>query len=467
MNNFFNMKNIKMLEEEKPRIYDKTQESQLKNFSLHHLKNKKNQIKNNKYNDYEFPNELSTLNKKFIPISSQLNIMNNINNHYTDNNSLNENNEINNIYNINSNLEKKRMNTYSSAIFNISNLKINKNNESNKDKNIMELIFNKLGIGNLYLEKMFFNKIDFSDLLLLTKDDLKEMDIPIGPRNRILSFIKNYTLYKESLKGDNYDSINQFFNLNSLTINSPNSTISNNDNLYHINSPTINIKTKYNNNFSSNPENNILIKQETKNYLNNNNNYNNTNTNSLNFNINKNLFVKKKNSYNKKSSHPFIIENNYSAHENNEKRDTTIEHNFNGNFDNYFKRKQNKGSNISENYRKAFLGFYSKKEKKSNSKIKYENENINNSRNNKNLYDDNIKKNNSYSQNKKNNQKEKYKKAKKIHKSLNSFTEEGLNILNKMKKNLNSKLKNYTKSIGEKKLLLKLLEGKNNEIKEN
>ena len=36
-----------------------------------------------------------------------------------------------------------------------------------------------------------------------------------------------------------------------------------------------------------------------------------------------------------------------------------------------------------------------------------------------------------------------------------------------MKKNLNSKLKNYTKSIGEKKLLLKLLEGKNNEIKEN
>ena len=48
MNNFFNMKNIKILEEEKPRIYDKTQESQLKNFSLHHLKNKKNQIKNNK-----------------------------------------------------------------------------------------------------------------------------------------------------------------------------------------------------------------------------------------------------------------------------------------------------------------------------------------------------------------------------------------------------------------------------------
>jgi hypothetical protein len=176
--------------------------------------------------------------------------------------------------------------------------------------------------------------------------------------------------------------------------------------------------------------------------------------------MNKNLVVRKKNSYNKKSSHPFIIENNYSAHENNEKRDTTIEHNFNGNFDNYFKRKQNKGSNISENYRKAFLGFYSKKEKKSNSKIKYENENINNSRNNKNLYDDNIKKNNSYSQNKKNNQKEKNKKAKKVHKSLNSFTEEGLNILNKMKKNLNSKLNNYTKSIGEKKLLLKLLEKK-------
>ena len=459
MNNFFNMKNLKILEEEIPRVYNKTQDSQIKKFSFNHLKNKNNQKKNSIYTDYEFSNDFSTRCKKFIPINSHSNIMNNLNNHYTDNNSLNENYN-NNINNINSNLEKKRINTYSSEIFNINNLKININNESNKDKNIMELIFNKLGIGNLYLEKIFFNKIDFNDLLLLTKEDLKEMDIPIGPRNRILSFIKNYTLYKESLKDNNYDSVNQFFNLNTLSINSPKSTISNNDNLYHINSPTINIKTKYNNNFSSNPDNNILIKQEIKNYLNNNNCYNNTNTNSFNFNMNKNLVVRKKNSYNKKSSHPFIIENNYSAHENNEKRDTTIEHNFNGNFDNYFKRKQNKGSNISENYRKAFLGFYSKKEKKSNSKIKYENENINNSRNNKNLYDDNIKKNNSYSQNKKNNQKEKNKKVKKVHKSLNSFTEEGLNILNKMKKNLNSKINNYTKSIGEKKLLLKLLEKK-------
>ncbi len=31
----------------------------------------------------------------------------------------------------------------------------------------MEVIFYKLGIGNIYLEKIFANKIDFSDLFLL------------------------------------------------------------------------------------------------------------------------------------------------------------------------------------------------------------------------------------------------------------------------------------------------------------
>ena len=38
-----------------------------------------------------------------------------------------------------------------------------------------------------------------------------------------------------------------------------------------MNSPTINIKTKYNNNFSTNIDNNILINQEIKKYLYNNN----------------------------------------------------------------------------------------------------------------------------------------------------------------------------------------------------
>ena len=107
MNNFFNMKNLKMLEEERPRVYDKIQDSQIKKFSFNNLQNKKNQRKNNNYNDYEFPNELSARSKNFIPINSHLNIMNNINNNYTNNNSLNEND--NNIINhINSNFEKKK-----------------------------------------------------------------------------------------------------------------------------------------------------------------------------------------------------------------------------------------------------------------------------------------------------------------------------------------------------------------------
>ena len=101
MNNFFNMKNLKILEEEIPRVYNKTQDSQIKKFSFNHLKNKNNQKKNSIYTDYEFSNDFSTRCKKFIPINSHSNIMNNLNNHYTDNNSLNEIYNLNIINNIN------------------------------------------------------------------------------------------------------------------------------------------------------------------------------------------------------------------------------------------------------------------------------------------------------------------------------------------------------------------------------
>ena len=45
-----------------------------------------------------------------------------------------------------------------------------------------------------------------------------------------------------------------------------------------------------------------------------------------------------------------------------------------------------------------------------------------------------------------------------IEKSLNSFSDEGLNLLNKMKENLNAQLNSFTQSIGEKKHLFKFLE---------
>ena len=69
----------------------------------------------------------------------------------------------------------------------------------------------------------------------------------------------------------------------------------------------------------------------------------------------------------------------------------------------------------------------------------------------------NSKNNNKMNQNK--NDEEKYKENQK---TIMSFSDEGLVLLSKMKKNLHDKLKNYAKSIGEKKLLLKLLEGNTN-----
>ena len=58
-------------------------------------------------------------------------------------------------------------------------------------------------------------------------------------------------------------------------------------------------------------------------------------------------------------------------------------------------------------------------------------------------------------------------KKKNIEKSFNSSSEEGLNLLSKMKKDLNKKLKNFNKVNGDKKLLLNLLETSSNINTEN
>ena len=57
--------------------------------------------------------------------------------------------------------------------------------------------------------------------------------------------------------------------------------------------------------------------------------------------------------------------------------------------------------------------------------------------------------------------KEKEKKNK-IQKTVYSFSEEWLDLLNKMKDNLNTQLNYFTQSISEKKFLLKLFENSNN-----
>jgi hypothetical protein len=107
----------------------------------------------------------------------------------------------------------------------------NENNENDDDRLIYVLI--TLGIENLI---KFFEekKITFIDFLLLSKEDLKELELNLFQRNRILNFIKFYCK-----KAKNY-SISEIYNFflenkqfifNSVIYDNINNNINNNNNI--------------------------------------------------------------------------------------------------------------------------------------------------------------------------------------------------------------------------------------------
>ena len=85
---------------------------------------------------------------------------------------------------------------------------INKNNKfkistiNSKEKNRNKDFKLILVLKNLELENLIdyfnFHSINFSDLFQLSKEDLLEMNIPIGPRNRITNFINEYMKYAKN-----------------------------------------------------------------------------------------------------------------------------------------------------------------------------------------------------------------------------------------------------------------------------
>jgi len=91
--------------------------------------------------------------------------------------------------------------------------------ERNEDFDIrLEIV---LSILDLKEFKFFFedNKLNFNDLLFLTRDDLVDLKIPLGPRNRLFSFSDTYKKF-----GINYTigEIRKFFNENrSFVIHQP------------------------------------------------------------------------------------------------------------------------------------------------------------------------------------------------------------------------------------------------------
>ncbi len=212
----------------------------IKNFSaINTITNEKERINNNTinnfyYNDYFLKNDLFTNNN--INGNNQYNNNNKFNNEsimtsntIAKNNNFNyfknENNiGINDLNDINSekNYENK-FNVFINKTFDIKNEnskqnKIVKNNKKIFDKKLI-FVLNNLELQEL-INTFENNFIYFDDLFLLSKEDLLEMKIPIGPRNRIINFIEKYKNYAKSY---DFDELSSFMiKYKSLLINTSN-----------------------------------------------------------------------------------------------------------------------------------------------------------------------------------------------------------------------------------------------------
>ena len=119
---------------------------------------------------------------------------------------------------------------------NINSNENNKNsNENNYENDDDRLIYVLITLGLENLIKLFEEKkITFIDFLLLSKEDLKELELNLFQRNRILNFIKFYCK-----KAKNY-SISEIYNFflenkqfifNSVIYDNINNNINNNNNI--------------------------------------------------------------------------------------------------------------------------------------------------------------------------------------------------------------------------------------------
>ena len=281
-----NIKNTKLLKQ----IYNNKKENNMVNWSIINTGkynfNSNNDISKNN-NFYNIDDDINNENEKHFPLpeptpikinksskyinhminssmylndniqrNSSFNCLNNstINKYFNLNDNNNKNNIIpKHINNINSEILKddsyfgNSLNSFYNKAFNTERDKISQNKNfseekiiSNKDYNNInnddyKLIFILKNLNLHYLINVFKNNyVSFNDLFLLTKDDLKEMKIPIGPRNKIIHFIEKY---KKQMKSLELDEISNFLviykNILSpkpypppqMTENNPNSTM--------------------------------------------------------------------------------------------------------------------------------------------------------------------------------------------------------------------------------------------------
>ena len=179
------------------------------------------------------------------------------------------------------------------------------NNDENKADIRLITFLHNLNLD--YLTNTFKNNyVNFQDLFLLNKDDLIEMKIPIGPRNKLIYYIEQY---KKTMKNYDMEDISYFFksnngqNIDMISSTMPstyNNDISNkikenSNSLFVSNSET---KRGYNFNYNIGNENSDINIINNKNKLDTSFKGNNTDKyrkNSINKNISK---IEKKNNYN-------------------------------------------------------------------------------------------------------------------------------------------------------------------------
>jgi hypothetical protein len=139
-----------------------------------------------------------------------------------------------------------------------------------------------LDLGNL-IHIFEDNSISFVDMLLLTKEDLIELQLEIFQRNRILNFSKLFTKYAKNYsiqEISDFFTFNKQFIFNSIIYDKVSSSNINNEFQNEMNNPGVNNENNYNmafeENNNDNPEVNYL-NTEPNSKVNINNNMNNNN----------------------------------------------------------------------------------------------------------------------------------------------------------------------------------------------
>ena len=168
--------------------------NQIKNISLYLKQNIK---RNNSDNNYNFVQKYNN-NGNNENIKTDYYLKNNLNNYY----------------NTFANERNKLILTHNQDLSQI-NYNINDNNSEDDYKLIY--ILKNLNLPFL-IDSFKVNYVSFNDLFLLTREDLVEMKIPVGPRNKILHFIQEYKKYMKSFEFNDLSNFLNFYKTNNLIV---------------------------------------------------------------------------------------------------------------------------------------------------------------------------------------------------------------------------------------------------------